>query len=126
MSTSSDLPKNFRSLDDIQEYLRTFAHERDWEKFHAPKNLAMALAVEASELMEIFQWLPEEGSRHLTIEQMSEVEAEMADVFLYLLRMADVLKIDLMAASERKTVLNEQRYPVEKAKGHATKYTNLD
>lgn len=117
------MTSRFSSLDDIQQYLRDFARQRDWEQFHAPKNLAMALAVEASELMELFQWLTEQQSRELEPETRARVAAEMADVFLYLLRMADQLNIDLMAAASDKTRVNEQRYPAERVRGSARKYT---
>lgn len=113
----------FKNLDDIKQYLRDYARARDWEQFHAPKNLAMAMAVEVAELMEIFQWLSEAQSAELTGSQRQSVKEEMADVFLYLMRMADVLNIDLLAAASEKVVSNEQRYPADKVRGSARKYS---
>jgi len=115
---------DFTSIESVQQYLRDFARDRDWDKFHAPKNLAMALAVESAELMELFQWLSESESAALDAEKLGAVREEMADVFLYLLRMADVLNIDLMAAAEHKAGRNEQRYPAEKVRGSAKKYSD--
>ena len=94
--------------------LRSFAEARDWEQFHSPKNLASALSVEAAELLEHFQWLTEAQSRSLAPEKRAEVGAEMADVLLYLLQLADKLGIDLIDAARRKMVVNAQKYPVEK------------
>ncbi|MCR6477470.1 nucleotide pyrophosphohydrolase [Variovorax sp. ZS18.2.2] len=91
--------------------LRDFAEARDWEQFHSPKNLASALSVEAAELLEHFQWLTEAQSRSLDPEKRAEVGAEMADVFLYLLQLADKLGIDLIDAAQRKMVVNAQKYP---------------
>lgn len=111
----------------IQQQLRKFAQERDWEQFHTPKNLASALAVEASELLEIFQWLTDAQSSAITEDerQLRKVEEEMADVALYLLRLADVLGLDLQRAIDRKLRINAEKYPVEKARGNAKKYTDL-
>ncbi len=113
------------SLERLRKALSEFAAERDWARFHSPKNLVMALSGETGELIEHFQWLSEEASRSLTSEQVGEVELEMADVLLYLVRLADVLGIDLVAAAERKIRLNAERYPVEKFRGLATKYSRL-
>lgn len=110
-------------LDDIKEKLRQFAQAREWDQFHSPKNLTMALAGEAGELLELFQWLTEEQSRNLTKEQTKAVEEEMADVFLYLLRLADKLSVDLFEAAKSKMILNEQKYPADKVKGSSKKYT---
>ena len=107
------------------ESLRAFAKERDWGQFHAPKNLACALSVEASELLEHFQWLTEEQSQSLTPDKTVEVAAEAADVFLYLLQLCDTLGIDLMAAAQAKMLVNAQKYPVAAARGSNTKYTEL-
>lgn len=112
----------FTSLNDVKQFLRDYARARDWEQFHAPKNLAMALSVEASELMEIFQWLTTEQSQQLNDSQRQQVKEEMADVFMYLVRMADVMDIDLLQACEQKAVINDRRYPAEKVKGSAKKY----
>lgn len=95
----------------IRETLRKFAAERDWDKFHTPKNLSMALAGEAGELVAEFQWLTPEESRHLTKEQLLAVEMEIADVAIYLIRLADQLGIDIYEAAMAKIQLNEQRFP---------------
>ncbi|MEM9291671.1 MAG: nucleotide pyrophosphohydrolase [Acidobacteriota bacterium] len=113
-------------LIDLQARIAQFAAARDWEQFHSPKNLAMALSVEAAELLEHFQWLTERQSRELTPEKVAAVEAEMADVFIYLLRLSDKLGVDLMAAADRKLAANAEKYPVAKAKGNAKKYTEFD
>ncbi|SMF20213.1 NTP pyrophosphatase, house-cleaning of non-canonical NTPs [Alteromonadaceae bacterium Bs31] len=115
--------QTFSSIAEVQAYLRRYAKARDWEKFHAPKNLSMALAVEAAELMEIFQWLPEAGVE-LEQEQRENIRSEMADVFMYLLRMADVLDVDLLEAVQDKAELNEARYPADRVKGSSKKYTH--
>ena len=94
--------------------LRNFAEARNWEQFHSPKNLASALSVEAAELLEHFQWLTEAQSRALPPEKRTEVGAEMADVFLYLLQLADKLGIDLIDAARSKMIVNAQKYPAEK------------
>ena len=101
-------------LQGLIQDLRKFADARDWEQFHSPKNLASALSVEAAELLEHFQWLTEVQSRSLPTEKRAEVGAEMADVFLYLLQLADKLGIDLIDAAQRKMLVNAQKYPVEK------------
>ena len=110
-------------LDNIKIKLRQFAQARDWDQFHSPKNLSMALAGEAGELLELFQWLTEEQSANLTQEQSKAVEEEMADVFLYLLRLADRLSVDLLEAAKNKMAINEMKYPAEKVKGSSKKYT---
>jgi dCTP diphosphatase len=109
----------------LRERLRAFVEARDWQRFHSPKNLSMALVVEAAELVEHFQWLGEEQSRQLDAETLAEVEQELADIFVYLVRIADQLEIDLYRAAEKKIVINEHKYPVEKARGRAVKYTKL-
>lgn len=108
-----------------RDYLREFAQARDWEQFHNPKNLAMALTVEAGELMELFQWLTQEQAAKPDEQLKERAGEELSDVILYSIRMADKLGIDLSAAIERKTKMNEAKYPVEKAKGIAKKYTEL-
>jgi dCTP diphosphatase len=105
--------------------LRQFAKDRDWDQYHSPKNLAAALCVEAAELLEHFQWINEESSNSLLPEQLKGVREEMADVFLYLIRLADKLDINLLDAAAHKIVLNAQKYPVEKARGTNRKYTDL-
>ena len=109
-------------LESIRERLRRFAGERDWDQFHSPKNLSMALIAEAAELVEHFQWLTEEQSAQLPPERLREVETELADIFIYLIRMADKLDVDLLAAAERKMHINEAKYPADKVRGSAKKY----
>jgi NTP pyrophosphatase (non-canonical NTP hydrolase) len=109
----------------LRDQLRRFASERDWDQFHSPKNLASALIVEAAELLEPFQWLTEDQSRALSPQQAAAVRREVADVFIYLVRLADKLDIDLMAAARQKVIENEEKYPVEKARGSSRKYTEL-
>ena len=109
----------------LTQALRTFAQEREWGPFHTPKNLACALSVEAAELLEHFQWLTDAQSQALTADKKSEVAAEAADVFLYLLQLCDKLNIDLMDAAQRKLLTNAEKYPVDKARGSAKKYTEL-
>src|SRR5712672_3860227 len=101
----------------LRDSVRRFAEERDWDQFHSPKNLAMALAVEAAELLEHFQWLKEEESKELADEKRAAVQQELADVLIYLVRLADKLGVDLMNAAEEKIKLNAEKYPVAKAKG---------
>ena len=113
-------------MKDLKQRLRTFAEQRDWEQFHSPKNLAMALSVEVAEVVEHFQWLTEEQSKNLPKEKLKEVETELADTFIYLIRLADKLEIDLLAAAQSKIEINERKYPVGKAKGSSKKYTELD
>ena len=112
-------------IDNLRNQLRTFAAERDWDQFHSPKNLASALAVEAAELLENFQWLTEAESQQLPPEALAAVRAEVADVLLYLIRISDKLGIDLIAAANAKIVLNAKKYPVEKARGNSKKYSEL-
>lgn len=111
------------SLDMLRAALRAFAAERDWDKFHSPKNLAMALAVEASELLEHFQWLSEDESRQLPAGKLQQVSEELADVLNYLVRLSDKLGIDLLAAAERKVEANARKYPADKVRGSSRKYT---
>lgn len=109
----------------LRDALRQFAGERDWEQFHSPKNLAAALSVEASELLEHFQWLTEEESKNLSAESRHAVSLEAADVLLYLIRLSDKLDIDLIAAAKEKMLLNAKKYPVDKARGLSKKYDEL-
>ena len=110
------------AIHELQLRLRHFARAREWEQFHSPKNLSMALTVEAGELQEIFQWLTEAQSRELNAAQRQQVSEELADVLLYLCRLADVLDIDLMQAAVEKIAINARKYPVDKAKGNADKH----
>jgi dCTP diphosphatase len=113
-------------IDELQQKVRQFAAEREWDQFHSPKNLAMALSVEASELVEEFQWLTEEQSRNLDAERRERVRLEAADVFIYLLRISDKLGIDLVGAAHDKMVLNERKYPADRVRGDSRKYTQYD
>jgi dCTP diphosphatase len=107
------------SLEQLRQRLAEFAAARDWEQFHSPKNLAMALIAEAAELVEIFQWLTEEQSRCLSATKKPAVSHELADILIYLIRIADKLDIDLISSAQVKIQLNETRYPVERVKGDA-------
>jgi dCTP diphosphatase len=113
------------SLDEVRAQLRAFVAERDWDQFHNPKNLAMALVVEAGELAEQFQWLTPEQSEDLPPDTRAAVEMEVADVLLFLLRLCDRLDLDPLSAAQRKLALNAAKYPVEKSKGRAIKYDKL-
>ena len=117
--------ENMNELEGLREALREFADARDWNQFHSPKNLAMALAAESGELLEIFQWLTEEQSRALDAKAQARATEEIADILLYLVRLGDRLGIDPVAAARHKLVENGRKYPVEKARGNATKYTEL-
>lgn len=99
------------TLEDLKKRLREFAHERDWEQFHSPKNISMALIVEAAELVEHFQWATPEESQELTAEKRAEVADEIADVLIYLTELADVLGIDPIDAARRKIAKNAVKYP---------------
>jgi dCTP diphosphatase len=111
------------SLQQLRARINAFVAERDWDQFHTPKNLAMAMIVEAAELVEQFQWDTPAESLALVPEKYEAVSHELADTFVYLLRIAEVLNIDLIEAANRKIDLNAQKYPVEKAKGSNAKYT---
>jgi len=113
------------SLEALRTRLRAFVIERDWDQFHNPKNLAMALVGEAGEIVEHFQWLTPEEADRLSAEARCEVALEIADVLIFLVELADRLGIDPLAAAERKLAINEERYPVERARGKATKYDKL-
>jgi len=113
-------------MEKLKQKLRFFAKERDWEKFHSPKNLSMALSVEVSEIVEHFQWLTEEQSKNLPDEKLKKVENELADTLIYLICLADKLGINLLEAARRKILINEQKYPPDKSKGNAKKYTEID
>ena len=113
------------TIEALRTRLRVFVAERDWDQFHHPKNLAMALVAEAGELVEHFQWLTPAQADHLPPETRVEVEHEIADVLIFLVELADRLGVDPLAAAERKLALNEKKYPVEKARGNAKKYDKL-
>ena len=110
-------------FDRIKKKVRQFVVERDWDQFHSPKNLSMALIVEAAEMVEHFQWLTEEQSCNLSSEKLAEVEQELADIQVYLISLAEKLKLDLIAAVEKKLVLNAQKYPADQVRGSSKKYT---
>lgn len=113
------------SLEDLRRRMTAFANARDWDQFHNPKNLAMALSAEAGELIEHFQWLTLEQAARLPNATREEIALECADVLLYLLRLCDKLDIDLARATRKKLVLNARKYPVAKARGRMTKYNKL-
>lgn len=115
-----------QDLESVRNRLREFAAVRDWDQFHSPKNLSMALSVEASELVECFQWLTEEQSRSLNAEQLAAVTDEIADVQLYLIRLADKVGVDIGVAIEQKIKKNEAKYPAEKVKGSSKKYSEYE
>ncbi len=110
-------------MDDLRSAIRIFIRERDWEQFHSPKNLAMALSVEVAEILEHFQWLTEEQSQDLPPEKLAEVREEIGDVMIYLTELADKLGVDPVEAAKAKLKINRQKYPAELAKGKANKYT---
>ncbi|WP_027854993.1 nucleotide pyrophosphohydrolase [Marinobacterium litorale] len=108
----------------LNEAMEQFAKERDWDQFHSPKNLAMALTVEAAELQECFQWTTEAQSSELDEESLSAVRDEIADVQLYLIRLAGKLNIDIEQACQDKMVKNAKKYPAQEVKGSSRKYTH--
>lgn len=110
---------------DLLKRIREFVAERDWEQYHSPKNLSVALAVEAAELAEIFQWLTEEQSRNLTPMQKTHAAEEIGDVLVYLVDLAEKLDIEPLTAAFAKLEKNREKYPVEKARGNAVKYDEL-
>jgi dCTP diphosphatase len=111
---SSDITK-------LAENLRQFAKERDWDQFHSPKNLACALSVETSEVLEHFQWLQENEA--LSDEKKVLISLELADVLLYLIRLADKLGIDLISSAQKKLLINAEKYPIDIVKGLSKKYS---
>lgn len=113
-----------RDLEELKGRIRAFVAERDWERFHSPKNLAMALSVEASELVELFQWLTEAESAALDAERRLRVADELADVLWFLVRLSDRLDIDLLEAAGRKLAANAEKYPADRVRGQAKKYTD--
>ncbi|MDR2239741.1 MAG: nucleotide pyrophosphohydrolase [Zoogloeaceae bacterium] len=117
------------ALIELRDRLRVFTREREWDRYHAPKNLAMALIVEAAELAEHFQWLSAEESRAIRSlpdgEKREAIRDELADVLIYLIELADALDVDLAAAARAKIGKNALKYPVEKARGNAKKYDQL-
>ena len=112
------------SFAELTEAVADFATERDWDRFHSPKNLAMALSVEAAELLEHFQWLTEPESESLDSGKLEAVAEEIADVQIYLIRLADRLGIDVVEASACKLEKNRLKYPADRVRGSARKYTD--
>lgn len=110
----------------LRDQVRTFVDERDWDQFHSPKNLAAALSVEAAELLEPFQWLQVGDAAELGAGKLAHVRHEVADVLTYLVRLADKLDIDLMAAVAEKMALNRAKYPAGKVRGDARKYSEYE
>ena len=115
------------TLAELKSRVLAFARERDWEQFHAPKNLSMALAAEAGELMEHFLWATSEASRTIARDpaKRQKIEEELADVVIYALEFANMTGINVAAVIETKMAANAKKYPVEKAKGRSEKYTEL-
>jgi NTP pyrophosphatase (non-canonical NTP hydrolase) len=115
------------TLAELKTRVLAFVHERDWEQFHSPKNLSMALAAEAGELMEHFLWATPEQSRAIAVDaaKRGKIADELADVVIYAIEFANSTGLDIAAAIETKMAANAKKYPVEKAKGRAEKYTEL-
>lgn len=111
------------SVEDLSGAIKTFIEERDWEQFHSPKNLAMALSVEVAEIVEHFQWLTEQESQNLSAEKLAEVREEIGDVMIYLTELANKLGVDPLEAAKAKMIINEQKYPADLVRGNASKYT---
>ena len=112
------------SLEQLRVRLAQFAAARDWDQFHSPKNLSMALIAEAAELVEHFQWLTESASQSLAPAKLAEVRLELADILIYLIRLADRLDVDLIRAAYDKIALNESRFPAERVRGDARRATD--
>jgi NTP pyrophosphatase (non-canonical NTP hydrolase) len=111
------------SVKDLRKAIGAFIEERDWEQFHSPKNLAMALSVEVAEIVEHFQWLTEEQSGNLPPEKLAELRDEIGDVMIYLTELAEKLGIDPVDAAKAKVAINSQKYPADLVRGKASKYT---
>lgn len=111
------------SINQLRARINQFVEARNWAQFHSPKNLAMAMIVEAGEVVEHFQWMTEQESRNLSDETKEKVGQELSDTFVYLLRIAEVCEIDLIKAANKKIDLNAEKYPIEKVKGSNAKYT---
>ncbi|NTV50979.1 MAG: nucleotide pyrophosphohydrolase [Geobacteraceae bacterium] len=117
---------SIESLESLRDHLRVFAKDRDWDQYHTPKNLSMALIAEAAELVEHFQWVEGDQSHLLEDKTRSSVEEELADILIYLVRISDKLGIDLYKAAERKLEINARKYPADKVRGSAKKYTEYE
>ena len=118
--------KTEHDLEALRQRLADFAADRDWDQFHSPKNLAMALIAECAELVEHFQWLTEEESIALSPEKQQAVRLELADILIYVIRIADKLEVDLLAAARDKIAINEERYPVDKVRGDARRASEYE
>jgi dCTP diphosphatase len=112
-------------MKNLMASINLFIEKRGWSQFHSPKNLSMALGIEVAEMQEHFQWLTQDESKNLSDEKLQYVKEEIGDVFIYLIRICQVLGIDPIKAANEKMILNEQKYPVEKSKGNFKKYTEL-
>lgn len=112
-------------INELKTQIRKFRDDRDWKQFHNPKDLAISIAIEAGELLEEFQWKDQAGVEKKVKDEKHKVEDEMADIYIYLLEMSDILGVDLIEAAKKKMAKNELKYPVEKAKGNSKKYTEL-
>src|SRR5215203_4916468 len=123
MMNKSKAGREDLGLEDLRSAICAFIRERDWEQFHSPKNLAMALSVEVAEIVEHFQWLTEEESQNLPPEKLAEIREEIGDVMIYLTELADKLGIDLVEAAKAKVEINGKKYPASMVKGRAAKYT---
>ena len=123
---AKNMKQKIDSIEVLRDKLRVFAKERDWDQFHTPKNLSMALIAEAAELVEHFQWVDGNTSHLLEDRVRPSVEEEIADIFIYLVRIADKLDIDLYAAADRKIAINACKYPADKVRGSARKYTEYE
>ena len=110
-------------LEKLRQQIGDFAEKRDWNQFHSPKNLAMALIVEAGELVEQFQWITQRESFSLSAERQKAVEEELADILIYLVRLSDQLDVDLIRATQNKIKINESKYPADMVRGSSKKYT---
>ena len=114
------------SLDDLRQSVYEFAQERDWEQFHIPRSLLLALMAEVGELAELLQWTPDAALDEKWIQDhKSRLSEEMADIFICLLRLADVTNVDLLEAAASKIRQNSEKYPIEKSRGNSRKYTEL-
>ena len=112
-------------IDDLKHEIKEFIRERDWEQFHSPKNLAVGISVEASELLEIFTWLTDDESESLDPSKLSMVKDEVGDILIYLLDFCSMMGLDPIECASQKLEKNAKKYPISKAKGNATKYTDL-
>lgn len=117
------MKSNTKNIPELTQLLRDFASVRDWDQFHTPRNLATALSVEAAELLEPFQWLTSDATSELASEMLQSVAGEMADVFAYLLLLADKLNVDLADALQEKILANNEKYPADLVRGSSKKYT---